>query len=86
MSSSSLVAAAANDVTQRRVVVIDNGSFNIRGGLSGDFRPGCQTRNVVGHWRAEASEAWKKQVKCFHGDEAVTKHSQLMLEYTLKGS
>ncbi|CAK8688420.1 unnamed protein product [Clavelina lepadiformis] len=65
----------------QKPIVIDNGSYCVRAGWAGEFAPIASVRNVIGHWRAEASEAWQEHLGSkFIGETAIERHSTLMLE------
>ena len=72
--------------THNTPLVIDNGSYVVRGGWSGEFSPTSCVRNVVGSWRAEASEAWQEYLGSkFIGQTAIDRHSTLALDYPIQG-
>ena len=82
LSSSSSVSKTSHGVP----LVIDNGSYIVRGGWGGEYSPTACVRNVIGSWRAEASEAWQEALGSkFIGQTAIEKHSTLALDYPIEG-
>uniref|UniRef100_H2ZA61 Actin-related protein 8 n=1 Tax=Ciona savignyi TaxID=51511 RepID=H2ZA61_CIOSA len=69
-----------------RPLVVDNGSHRVRFGWAGDFAPSATARNIVGRWRAEASEAWREALGSkFIGDVAIDRHATLNLHHPMRG-
>ena len=67
-------------------LVIDNGSYIVRGGWGGEYAPTSCVRNVIGSWRAEASEAWQEALGSkFIGQTAIDRHTTLALENPIEG-
>nr|XP_026696111.1 actin isoform X2 [Ciona intestinalis] len=72
-------------IVLERPLVIDNGSYRVRFGWGGDFAPTATTRNIVGRWRAEASEAWQEALGSkFIGDVAIDRHATLNLHSPIR--
>lgn len=63
--------------SDKRAVVIDNGSYKLRAGLSGFFEPICEMRSLVGHLVATESKEF--------GDFALRNHHKLQLQHPIKG-
>ena len=78
--------SCANKLFHERPLVIDNGSYLVRGGWAGEFAPTAFVRNVTGSWRTDSSEAWHETMGSkFIGESAIHKHSSLALEYPIEG-
>ena len=78
--------ASTNKLLNEIPIVIDNGSYIVRGGWGGEFTPTTCAKNVIGSWRAEASEAWQKALGSkFFGQTAIDRHATLALEHPIEG-
>lgn len=63
-------------------IVMDIGSYEIRAGVAGEYKPSHSFRNVLGKWRPQVGEAYSEAFgEILYGENALLKHNALSLHY-----